>query len=92
MADTSVVVVAVMVWDKTTSDSSSVLSMESELLITRSGCGFEGDNGGLEKAEIEVEEWRAEGADFRALDRRTVSLESSTMCNSKGTGGEGSRE
>lgn len=91
MVDT-VVVVVVIVCDKTTSDSSSVLSMETESLITGSKCGFEGENGVLERAENEVVEWRAEGAEFRALDRRTVSLKSSTMCNSKIAGGEGSGE
>lgn len=81
-----------MIWDKTTSDSSSVFGMETESLITWSGCGYEVEIGELERGENEVVAWSTEGADFRAMDRRTVSLESSTMCNSKGAGEEGSGE
>lgn len=86
------VVVVATVLDKATSDSSSVFSIETESLITGSGCGNEGDNGGLERAENEVVQFGTEGADFGTLDCRTVSFESSTMCNSRGTGGEESEE
>lgn len=83
-------VVVLIVWERTPCDSISVLSLETESLIPGSVYGIEGNNGGLERSE--KVEWRAKGEDFRALDRKTVSLQSSTMCNSNGTESECSGE
>lgn len=92
MVDTLVVVVVVMVWDKATSESNSVFSMETGSLITGSECGYERENGELERAVNEEVGWSTEGEDFMTLDCRTASLGSSTMCKSTVTGGEGSGE
>lgn len=91
MVDTLLlVVVVVMVWDMPTMDSSSVFSVETESLITGSGCGYEGENEGLVRAGNEVVVWSMEGEDLKALDCKTASLGSSIICSSNGTGGEGS--